>query len=400
MAANLSRNIPISYVTSFLTGLVFVAAIWVAFETRILTFTQIALLHGILHLATIILEVPTGALADLIGRKRTIILGWLTIAIAYLIIAHAPAFFWFAAGYAVLSLGTAFVSGADSALLFDTCKQLKKEEHFSRYMAASSGYYQAALVVGILIGGYLYSQGINFPYLAMAGSHLAAAIVALWFIEPRIDSDTFSLQTYVRQTKIGFKEVFKTAYATRLALFYTLVGGITWSCLTYLNVPFATDVGFSESQLTIIFAVVYLLSASGLWLLARFQVFKRKTILIGFPIIMASALLPGVIATQQIAVILLLLILTAGSGRFVFLMNYVNELYESRYRATAISALNMLMSAFFILIILVSGPIQDIYGTQVIYSVLGLISLFIVLPVAFLVAKPQHKQSFDKHNLF
>ena len=61
----LKKNIKLSYFVSFFTSLIFIIPIWVAFERRLLNFTQIALLHALAYAFTAGMELPTGALADL-----------------------------------------------------------------------------------------------------------------------------------------------------------------------------------------------------------------------------------------------------------------------------------------------------------------------------------------------
>jgi hypothetical protein len=71
---------------------------------------------------------------------------------------------------------------------------------------------------------------------------------------------------------------------------------------------------------------------------------------------------------------------------------YINQEFVSKYRATAVSALNMLISLFFVIIVGLSGKIQDVYGTGLILSMLGLVTLVLVLPSAIMLVRAQ-KQS-------
>ncbi|HUV47172.1 MAG TPA: hypothetical protein VMW29_03495, partial [Candidatus Bathyarchaeia archaeon] len=67
----LRRNISLAYINSFVIALIFIIPVWVAFERRVLTFTQMALVEVFAAGITTFLELPTGALADLIGRRKT-----------------------------------------------------------------------------------------------------------------------------------------------------------------------------------------------------------------------------------------------------------------------------------------------------------------------------------------
>src|SRR2546422_944106 len=97
--------------------------IWVVFlQRKGLGLTQIGLLEVFAWVLTAALEVPSGAIADRVGRKASIALGAFLYSVAmFLILADAlsPAFLL---GYALWNSSTAFVSGADSALPYDSLK--------------------------------------------------------------------------------------------------------------------------------------------------------------------------------------------------------------------------------------------------------------------------------------
>src|SRR5438132_12042556 len=97
--------------------------IWVVFlQRKGLSLTQVGLLEGVAWTITAFLEVPTGAIADRWGRKASIAVGASLYGIAMFLIlteAVSPAF---RLGYALCNSSTAFVSGADSALLYDSLK--------------------------------------------------------------------------------------------------------------------------------------------------------------------------------------------------------------------------------------------------------------------------------------
>jgi MFS family permease len=71
------KNIRYFYIYSFIAGLFFLVPIWVAFERKFLSFTEMAMLEVVGTIILVVMQLPTGALADLIGRRNTMILGWL-----------------------------------------------------------------------------------------------------------------------------------------------------------------------------------------------------------------------------------------------------------------------------------------------------------------------------------
>ena len=69
-----SKNILISWLLVFQWELYFPIAIWMFYFLRYLDFREVALIGAASTIASSLLEIPTGAIADVIGRKKTLIL--------------------------------------------------------------------------------------------------------------------------------------------------------------------------------------------------------------------------------------------------------------------------------------------------------------------------------------
>ena len=384
----LQHNIRLSYIVVFLTELIFVIPVWVGFARRIISFEQIALFTALSDSLVILLELPTGVLADLIGRRTTIMLGWLIRGMGTIFIGFAADWWFFLVGGIVCSLGQVLVSGADTALVYDTFKELKEEKRFGDYSAKAGLIARIALTIAILLGGYLYQINAGLPYWLQGAIQLAAALTVLQLVEPKIDSEKFDLSSYLKQTTIGFLELVKTPYIRKLSIFYALVGGITWSCVYYFNQPLANELGFSEIGQSWLFGAIYLASSVLCLLIVKNEErFPRKNIYLFFSLAMMMALLPGIWISKNNSWIFLLIITITASLRFSLLNKYVNQKFLSKYRATAVSSLNMLVNILTVVLIGLSGGIQDRYGTGVIFTMLGMLTIILVLPSALSLVK-------------
>jgi MFS family permease len=71
-----SNNIKIGYILSFLAELYFPITAWLFFYLKYLDFREIAIITSVSVLASNLFEVPTGAFADLVGRKKAIFLAF------------------------------------------------------------------------------------------------------------------------------------------------------------------------------------------------------------------------------------------------------------------------------------------------------------------------------------
>lgn len=75
MKTRLLRNIKLDYISIFITNLNMQGCIWVLYLTYCnMSLLQIGLLEGIYHLTSMICEIPSGAWADLMGRKKSMLI--------------------------------------------------------------------------------------------------------------------------------------------------------------------------------------------------------------------------------------------------------------------------------------------------------------------------------------
>jgi hypothetical protein len=188
----------------------------------------------------------------------------------------------------------------------------------------------------------------------------------------------------LKQIKDGVKELFKNEHTKRISWFYIWVGAITWSTQLFFKGVMLIELGFSDQERGIIEGVLRLLNVVLIASVFKKSHFftKERTVWL-FPIIMLAAYMPGMF-TQGIGGIPLIAgVMFASTARWILLSKYTNEAYDSKYRATAISTLSMLIGVIYIAITVISGPIMEHFGgAKMMYSLLGLLSLITVVPLA------------------
>lgn len=366
-----------------LTGLTFNLPIWVAFYLRIITLEQTAFINAVANLIAVSLEIPTGAIADLIGRKSIVTLGQVLRALTFLAMPFAPNFIWLFILNSLMAVGEAMSSGADSALLYDTLKEEGREKEFSLIYTKFLTYYRICIISASLIGGLLYSLNYSIPYLLRGLAFIASAYFMSQIVEKGRIKSAVNLGSYYRKTIDGLHEITKSIFVKKLSLYYIIVGGITWACLTYFNQPFAYDFGWTTTQMSYITAGAYLVSSLVVYFLTSHKnLLNRERIYLGFPILMVIAFVPGLFVGKWVGLALMTLVQIAGSARFSLLDNYINMEFDSRHRATALSTLNMLVSLGMALLLFVGGKVQGFADTRMVYTLLGILSAVVVLPLA------------------
>ncbi len=368
----------------------FALPIWIVFYQQRVTTVQISLLVAVQYASQLIFELPTGAFADLIGRKWSTVAGYFVWAVSVILILTSHGFIQLLVAVIAWGLGDALVSGALEALVYDSHKQDGLVDTFRHVRARNSFWYQIALVISVTTGGFLYGIWYGLPYVAWAVVSVIAGIVALFFIEPKIDTERFTLRTYVTQMKRGTQEAFKSKEVALMSSFYIAVSGITWTNNNYFFDFILVELGFADATRGLIMGGIRLINVIVLTaLLKNDHIFTRTRSIYFFPVMMLLCFLPGALFHGWWAVPFIAGTVMAGTGRWIVLTRYTNELFDSKYRATAISALSMIVGIIYVAITSLSGPIIAAYGVRTVYTMLGLLTLIFVFPLSVILVRNQ-----------
>lgn len=388
------RNIKIYYLLNLLEGFMFTIPVWYSFQKLYISIEQISILYAITNILVVLFEMPTGAFADLLGRKTSMFIGWLISSFSLIAIGLSTEYWQFIIAFVFNSLGVSLVSGANYALLYDSLKEIKREKEFSKTVANLGFPVRMTMMVATFSGGYLFSIKPGLPYIAQGLVMVVLAACILLLVEPEIDSDKFTIRNYILQTKRGFKELLKNNYTRTLAAYYFICAGLSWTMLTYFRLPLAYSFDFTEKQVSLFIGIGYFATILMLISAAKLEkIFTPKIIFILTPIILVCITLPSFILPKFLIPLILVMIQVIGSARFTFLDSYTNQEFESKYRATAVSSLNMLVSLVYFFLVLLSGPIIKYTNVKVYISGMGLLALVITLPLTILLLS-----KYKEHN--
>ena len=144
---------------------------------------------SILSIATIawsVFEVPTGMLSDVIGRKRTMILGSLAGTAAIVCYAIGGSFLMLAVGSVFAGIGRSFFSGNNEALLYESLGVERQREDFGTFLGKTSTMFQVGLAASALIGGVVASRSLAWVMWISVIPQLFCLILSFCFTEPRV----------------------------------------------------------------------------------------------------------------------------------------------------------------------------------------------------------------------
>ncbi len=385
---------------SVFRSLFFMVPVWVSMELRYISLTQVALIDIVILLSALFLELPTGALADLIGRKKSIAFSFSISALAYFLFAYADSFTWFLIAGLGFGLADALLSGSLEALVFDTLKQNHQEHTFSEVNNKNSLIFNYSIFVAIIIGGLIFEKFYHLPSVLTGLAMIIAGLISLKFIEPDVDSEKFTLRNYLRQTRMGFKELFKNKQARDISLFYILVGAFTWPIVLSFKNFALVDLGVSEKNIGFILAFVSLFAVQILHVLIRKKIFDRMRVVFLLPAILLSIFLPLSYFYQiPNIIVMIFFIMLTSSMRWNVLGKLSNQCYSSKNRATAISSLSMMISLAYIAILALFSLLNEYtqHSIKIIFLIMGAGSIFLLLPISLKLAKKYHNKVFETY---
>jgi len=90
-------------------------------------------LKAFYSLSIVIFEIPSGYVADVIGRKKTLIFGSILGTAGFAIYSFYSGYWAFMTAEIILGLGQSFISGADSAMLYDSLKADNRENEYVKF---------------------------------------------------------------------------------------------------------------------------------------------------------------------------------------------------------------------------------------------------------------------------
>ena len=138
-----------------------------------LTLEQFAILNMVWAVSIVLAEVPSGALADIVGRKRLLIFAALLMVIEMALIVFAPIgassllFLMFLGNRICSGLSEAAASGADEALAYDSLKALGREDEWARVLERTTFVVSIGFFTTMILGAFAYDPAIVNRMLAL-----------------------------------------------------------------------------------------------------------------------------------------------------------------------------------------------------------------------------------------
>lgn len=246
-----AANIPRYYLFKFLVNFQLWLPIWVVYlaEFRDLSLTEITVLDTVFWLLLVLLEVPTGAIADRFGRRWSLGLGAGVNTIAVLVFAVAGTYPILLLSYAAWAAAWTMFSGADVALFYDSLKADGREGDYQRLIGRSWAVQEGGSLAALLIGAPIAAWAdLQLPILLSGGLMAAATLVAFSFREPpRQDAGEPQLGFFASTRRAA-----EIVWTTRSIRYFIPLAATIFacaSCVSILKQPFLREHGVAVGML-------------------------------------------------------------------------------------------------------------------------------------------------------
>jgi MFS family permease len=337
---------------------------------------HIFILQAIYSIAIVALEIPSGYLADAMGRKITLVLGVILGFFGFLTYSFSYGFIGFLIAEIILGLGQSLISGADSAMLYDSLLEIRKKDRYIKFEGRMVSIGNFAEAIAGILGGLLATISFRYPYYAQTIVAFWGIPAALLLVEPI---------RHKRLVKMKFTDILKIVkyslhdnYELKWNIIFSSVIGASTLTMAWFVQPYFELVLLPVSLFGVLWTILNLTVGFSAMIAHKVEM-KLKQIK---TMILITALIPiGYIVVSRINAlwgisILLIFYFVRGLATPV-LKDYINRLCDSDIRATVLSVRNFVIRIFFAIIGPFVGWYTDKFSLQSALFLSGIIFLLL-----------------------
>jgi DHA3 family tetracycline resistance protein-like MFS transporter len=388
----LNDKIRIYTTTRFLTSFAFgtILPVYVLyFRHYQINLFQIALLAAIFEASILLFEMPTGLLADIYGRRISVILSSIVSLISGLIFIFVP----FLAGFIVAEilggLGETLRSGALEAWLVDSLKHEGREDEQKRAFTQGTKFRILGNLSGLILGGYLASVNMKLVWVPFT---VVFFILCLFLI--RKMKEEYAIEKKVSERIIfkfsktikGSLKVLRSQKLILALIVLSLFSEFSFETISqFWQVHFDENLFISTQYFGWILAIASILTilfVGKVTTLSEGFIHEISSLIILEFLFLISLLLIALTTSPLLAVMFFILLQTFVSFKEPIFLNLYNKHIPSPQRATLLSFQSLVGSSGEVLAALCIGMVAQKFGLRITFG-FGTVVLFVGI-IAFL----------------
>ncbi len=362
-----------------------------------LSFTQIALLYSVREIIIYLTEIPTGIIADALGRKRTMVFSFGFYIISFLLFYFSTNFGFLMIAMLFFAFGDSFRTGTHKAMIFEYLEIKSWKKQKVHYYGGTRSCSQVGSAISSLIAAALVfvTKNYNIVFLvSIIPFFLDMLLIISYPKELDGDSVSFKFTDIVNTFKRIIKELIanlKQKKKLKILLNVSSYSGYfkqTKDYLQFVIQTFAVSIpliaGITQKQQTAVFIgitffVIYLLTSR-----ASKNSGKMQSLFTNSGKALNQLLYLGVIAgfiggiffhysVYSLSVLFFIFIYLIENFRKPIGVAYVAENFSSKSLATTLSVESLTKTLFASLVAIILGFFADIFGVGIALAVISVV---------------------------
>ncbi|MGM0405388.1 MAG: MFS transporter [Thermoplasmatota archaeon] len=370
-----------------------------------LNYFQIGVLISIRETSTLLMETPTGIIADLTGRRRAMATAFASYILSFIIFYQFSSFLLFIPAMLLFALGETFRSGTHKSMIMEHLDEEemsgKKVEYYGKTRSASRlGSAVSAILAGVIV---YYFQNYNVIFLVTIFPYLLAFFLMLSYPKS-LDGEPsgVSFENTIKHLKESFRQFFDRPELGKMMINASIYDSFFKISKDYLSpivntfaisLPFLLYIENQDQRTAVMVGVVYFFvymnsfvsSRKSASLMEKTGNMSKALNLLYF--IMASAFLAVALFLHFdiafLAIAAFFFFFTLYNLRKPMVVGYLGDIIEPNTRATLLSGHNQLRSIVGIVIAPILGFLADSFGISMAFFFGAGVLIFVglILPV-------------------
>lgn len=236
---NVKKQLVLLYMSNFVSNISIAGAAWVLLLVSDgYSLVQVGFAETVFHIVSLIAEIPSGMFADVMGRKKSLIVSCIMGMLSAAVRGFLPGFpcVLISIGFSALSYN--FASGSDSALAYDSLLEEGQENRYDKYISTQTAIYRISNGIATLFAGVAVIMGNRNAQMLSLGISAVNMVCLLCLRENKVILRK-SGDTLVKRVKDVFSGSFGFLKGNKkvagLIFRNALVGGIDVLLLFFLQ---------------------------------------------------------------------------------------------------------------------------------------------------------------------
>lgn len=360
------------------------------YEENGLTIADLFIIQSIYSVAIAVIEIPSGYVADVLGRKNSMIIGMFFGFIGMIIYSFSFGFDGFLLAALCLGVGQSFISGSDTALMYDSLVQMNRSNEFIKLEGRTISMGNLAEALAFIVGGLLADFSLRTPFYFQIGISFIGFVIAILLVEPKMERLKDGKTKPWKNIKNIIHFSLKENKTLRYYIFYSAIIGAGTLTMAWFSQPYFMSIGINNTfYFGLLGAVLNLAVAIPSFYAHKFeQTINTKTLLILILVLICGCYFSISQMTSLWGLLILLLFYITRGIATPVLRDYMNRHIPSEMRATVMSIRSFIIRILFASTSPFFGYVAELYSLNeaillsgVLFFTLGGITLLLLLNI-------------------